>query len=110
LEFAARAVAIRFPLVQPGFQGKNLAHNLALVDALRAIADKQRVTVAQVAIAWVLKRGKDIVPLVGARRERLHEALGALDVQLDAAGLERIGNAVPPGAAAGTRYAEVIMG
>jgi aryl-alcohol dehydrogenase-like predicted oxidoreductase len=91
----------------PRFSGENLDRNLALVDALRAIAADKGVTVAQVAIAWVLSRGEDIVPLIGARtRERLDEALGALDVELDAADLERIEAAVPPGAAAGARYDE----
>jgi aryl-alcohol dehydrogenase-like predicted oxidoreductase len=91
----------------PRFSGENLDTNLALVDALRAIAADTGATVAQVAIAWVLSRGEDIVPLIGARtRERLDEALGALDVELGAADLERIEAAVPPGAAAGARYDE----
>ena len=64
-------------------QGENLDRNLALVEALRAVAAAKGVTVAQVAIAWVLAQGADIVPLVGARRrDRLTEALGALDVAL----------------------------
>ncbi|MDP9681662.1 aryl-alcohol dehydrogenase-like predicted oxidoreductase [Streptomyces griseoviridis] len=89
----------------PRFQGDNLRHNLDLVEALRKIAEDRGVTVAQIAIAWVLGRGTDIVPLVGARtRERLAEALGALDVTLDAADLAAIEEAVPPGAAAGERY------
>jgi aryl-alcohol dehydrogenase-like predicted oxidoreductase len=58
-------------------------------------------------IAWVLSRGQDIVPLIGARtRERLAEALGALDVELTSDDRERVERAVPPGAAAGTRYDE----
>ena len=66
--------------------------------------------VAQIAVAWVLSRGEDIVPLVGARtRERLTESLGALDVTLDADDLAAIERAVPPGAAAGARYPEPIM-
>ncbi|MFL5844859.1 MAG: aldo/keto reductase [Solirubrobacteraceae bacterium] len=90
----------------PRFQGENLERNLALVEALRGIADEQGATVAQLAIAWVLSRGEDIVPLVGARRrDRLEEALGALDVTLSPADLERIDAAVPAGAAAGDRYA-----
>lgn len=65
---------------------------------------------AQVAIAWVAGRGEDIVPLVGARRrERLSEALGALDLHLDAADLAAIEAAVPAGAAAGERYAAAQM-
>jgi aryl-alcohol dehydrogenase-like predicted oxidoreductase len=62
--------------------------------------------VAQVAIAWVLARGDDIVPLVGARRrDRLHEALGALELELSADDVRRLERAVPAGAAAGERYA-----
>jgi aryl-alcohol dehydrogenase-like predicted oxidoreductase len=89
----------------PRFQGENLRHNLALVEALRKVADGKGVSVAQIAIAWVLSRGEDIVPLVGARtRQRLAEALGALEVTLDEADLAAIEEAVPPGAAAGERY------
>ncbi len=89
----------------PRFQGENLEHNLALVEALREIADGKGVSVAQIAFAWVLSRGEDIVPLVGARRrDQLDEALGALDVELSADDLERIERAVPPDAAAGDRY------
>ncbi|WP_329569921.1 aldo/keto reductase [Kitasatospora sp. NBC_01266] len=94
----------------PRFQGENLTHNLSLVEALRAIAEAKGATVAQVAIAWVAGRGEDIVPLVGARRrERLSEALGALDLHLDAADLAAIEAAVPAGAAAGERYAAAQM-
>jgi aryl-alcohol dehydrogenase-like predicted oxidoreductase len=94
----------------PRFQGTNLDQNLVLADAIRTIADSKGVTVAQIAIAWVLSRGSDIVPLVGARRrDRLAESLGALAVILssdDVAALER---AVPKEAVAGTRYAEAQM-
>ncbi|EPJ38685.1 putative aldo-keto reductase 2 [Streptomyces afghaniensis 772] len=94
-----------FRAMSPRFQGDNLRHNLDLVEALRKIAEQKGVSVAQIAIAWVLARGEDIVPLVGARRrDRLTEALGALDVTLDAADLTAIEEAVPPGAAAGDRY------
>ncbi|WP_329151436.1 aldo/keto reductase [Streptomyces sp. NBC_01456] len=89
----------------PRFQGENLDRNLDLVDALRKIAEQKGVSVAQIAIAWVLSRGEDIVPLVGARRrDRLTEALGALDVALDAEDLTAIERAIPIGAAAGDRY------
>jgi aryl-alcohol dehydrogenase-like predicted oxidoreductase len=89
----------------PRFQDKNLDTNLALVDRLRAIADSIGASVAQVAIAWVLAQGNDIVPLVGARRrDRLTEALGALEVKLTAAHLADLAKAFPPGAAAGGRY------
>jgi aryl-alcohol dehydrogenase-like predicted oxidoreductase len=94
----------------PRFARENRARNLALVDALRDIAQAKGATVAQVAIAWVLGRGEDIVPLVGARtRERLNEALGALEVKLDADDLGALESAVPPGAAAGDRYPEAQM-
>jgi aryl-alcohol dehydrogenase-like predicted oxidoreductase len=95
-----------FRAASPRFAAGNLGRNLALVDALREVADGKGVTVAQIAIAWVLSRGEDVVPLVGARRrDRLAESLGALDVVLDAADLAAIERAVPPGAAAGERYA-----
>jgi pyridoxine 4-dehydrogenase len=89
----------------PRFQGENLDRNLALVEALRAVATAKGATVAQVAIGWVLSRGEDIVPLVGARRrDRLAEALGALTLDLTADDLAQIEQAVPLGAAAGERY------
>ncbi|GAA2135250.1 aldo/keto reductase [Kitasatospora kazusensis] len=94
----------------PRFQGDNLAHNLSLVEALRAIAEAKGASVAQVAIAWVSSRGADIVPLVGARRrDRLTEALGALDVTLSQADLDAIEAAIPAGAAAGERYSAAQM-
>lgn len=99
-----------FRSVSPRFQGENLQHNLNLVDALRKIAEQKGVTVAQIAIAWVLSRGEDIVPLIGARtRERLTESLGALDVTLDEADLAAIEEAVPADAAAGDRYPSAQM-
>ncbi|MFD0311919.1 aldo/keto reductase [Streptomyces sp. NPDC127119] len=94
----------------PRFQGDNLRHNLDLVEALRKIAEQKGASVAQIAIAWALSRGEDIVPLVGARtRERLTEALGALDVGLDTADLTAIEEAVPAGSAAGDRYPSAQM-
>jgi aryl-alcohol dehydrogenase-like predicted oxidoreductase len=94
-----------FRSVSPRFRAGNLDRNLALADALRVVADAKGVTVAQLAIGWVLSRGADIIPLVGARRrERLTEALGALAVTLTAEDLAQIERAVPAGAAAGDRY------
>ncbi len=91
----------------PRFRPENLDRNLALVEALRAIADQKGATVAQIAIGWLLTRGDDIVPLVGTtRRARLAEALAALELQLTDADLEAIERAAPPGAAAGDRYDE----
>ena len=89
----------------PRFSDDNLAHNLALVEALRAVAEEKGVSVAQIAIAWVMAKGDDIVPLVGARRrDRLAEALAAATLTLGADDLARIEEAVPAGAAAGARY------
>jgi aryl-alcohol dehydrogenase-like predicted oxidoreductase len=94
----------------PRFQGANLDANLALVDKLRAIAEGIGASVAQIAIAWVAAQGPDIVPLVGARRrDRLTEALGALDVKLSTDDLARLAKALPPGAAAGERYPEAAL-
>jgi aryl-alcohol dehydrogenase-like predicted oxidoreductase len=91
----------------PRFQGENLDSNLALVEKLRAIAGEVGASPAQVAIAWVAAQGKDILPLVGARRrDRLSEALGALEVKLTPIQLAALANAFPPGAAAGARYPE----
>jgi aryl-alcohol dehydrogenase-like predicted oxidoreductase len=91
----------------PRFQGENLGANLRLVEALRAVAADLGATVAQVAVAWVLTRGDDIVPLVGARtRERLAESLGAVAVKLGPDELGRIEAAVPAEAVAGSRYPE----
>lgn len=90
----------------PRFQGENLARNLALVEALGAIAKSKGISVSQLAIAWVASRGSDIVPLIGARRrDRLAEAVAALDVSLSAEDLAAIEAVVPPDAAAGSRYA-----
>jgi pyridoxine 4-dehydrogenase len=99
-----------FRTMSPRFQGANLNKNLALVEPLRAIADDLGVSVAQVAIAWVAAQGRDIVPLVGARRrDRLTEALGALDITLTSAHSAALNTAFPPGVAAGTRYGEEQM-
>ncbi|MET8450713.1 aldo/keto reductase [Streptomyces sp. NPDC005209] len=105
-----RLAANDFRAYSPRFQGDNLRHNLGLVEALREIAEQKGVSVAQIAIAWVLSRGEDIVPLVGARtRERLTESLGALDVTLTEADLTSIEAAVPADAAAGDRYPTAMM-
>jgi aryl-alcohol dehydrogenase-like predicted oxidoreductase len=91
--------------MSPRFQGANLDTNLALVERVRAIAATKGVSVAQIAIAWVMAQGADIVPLVGARtRTRLSEALGAVDVVLTPDDLAALAAAVPPQAVAGARY------
>jgi aryl-alcohol dehydrogenase-like predicted oxidoreductase len=89
----------------PRFQGENLQRNLALVDALERVAAERGATTAQFALAWVLSRGADIVPLIGTKRtDRLAEALGALELTLSPAELAAIESAVPASAVAGTRY------
>jgi len=94
----------------PRFDAVNRAHNLALVDALRARAEARGATVAQIAIAWVLAQGEDIVAVVGARtRERLEEALGAERFELSSDELADLERAVPPDAAVGDRYAPAQM-
>jgi aryl-alcohol dehydrogenase-like predicted oxidoreductase len=89
----------------PRFTGDNLERNLELVETLRTVAAARSATVAQIAIAWALSQGEDVVPLVGARRrDRLDEALGALDVELTEGDLAQIEEAIPANAAAGERY------
>jgi aryl-alcohol dehydrogenase-like predicted oxidoreductase len=100
---AAGDVRVRMPRFRP----ENLERNLALVDALGAIAEAKGATVAQLAIAWVLTRGPDIVPVVGTtRRNRLAEAVDALGLELSEDDLAAIERAAPPGAVAGDRYDE----
>jgi aryl-alcohol dehydrogenase-like predicted oxidoreductase len=96
-----------FRVHSPRFQAGNIDTNLKLVERLRAIANDLDASVAQVAIAWVAAQGTDILPLVGARRrDRLNEALGALDLKLTPAQLTALATAFPPGVAAGGRYPE----
>ncbi|OGP50285.1 MAG: aldo/keto reductase [Deltaproteobacteria bacterium RBG_13_43_22] len=90
----------------PRFRNDNLTRNLRLVEALASFSDQKGISVAQAAIAWVLARGEDVVPLVGARRrESLQEALGALDSLLTDEDLSRIESAIPAERVAGQRYA-----
>jgi aryl-alcohol dehydrogenase-like predicted oxidoreductase len=94
----------------PRFSQENLGHNLALVEVLRRVAEAKGCTVAQLAIAWVVAQGSDIVALVGARtRERLAEALPALELTLTADDLAEIEKAVPAGSARGDRYPSAFM-
>ena len=94
----------------PRFQEENLRRNRELVRALEVIAKEKGATTAQLAIAWVLYRGDDIIPLIGARnRQRLQESLSALDLTLTEEELARIERAVPAERVAGTRYAEAQM-
>ncbi|MGW4531451.1 aldo/keto reductase [Nocardia sp. NPDC004340] len=94
----------------PRFQGENLDANLLLVEALGKIAAARGVSVAQLAIAWALSRGIDIVPLIGARKpERWAEAVAAVDIRLSDAELATIEAAVPADRVAGGRYAPAQM-
>jgi aryl-alcohol dehydrogenase-like predicted oxidoreductase len=89
----------------PRFQGENLRHNVALVDRLATVARDKGCTLSQLALAWLLSRGDDVVPIVGTKHRRyLEENAEAEHVQLTAEDLERIEAIVPPGAAAGERY------
>ena len=99
-----------FRTLSPRFQEGNVEQNLALVEALRRVAQEKDATVAQLAIAWVAAQGTDIVPLVGARRrERLAEALGAQQVLLTPEDLAAIEAAMPKDAAAGERYPAAML-
>jgi aryl-alcohol dehydrogenase-like predicted oxidoreductase len=92
----------------PRFQGENFDRNLALVDRIGEIASEKGVTKSQLALAWVLAQGDDIVPIFGTkRRSYLADNLGAVDVVLSPADLARIEVVAPKGAAAGERYPEV---
>jgi aryl-alcohol dehydrogenase-like predicted oxidoreductase len=89
----------------PRFRAENLERNLDLLAALEQIAQEHGVTTAQLAIAWVISRGTDIIPLIGTkRRDRLAEALGALDLRLTPADLAALEAAIPAGQVAGDRY------
>jgi pyridoxine 4-dehydrogenase len=99
-----------FRTYSPRFQDGNVDKNLALVEALRAVAISRGVSVAQIAIAWVAAQGQDIVPLIGARRrDRLAEALGAVSVRLSSDDLSAIARAMPVEAVAGGRYAPEML-
>ena len=91
----------------PRFKGENREQNERLVEALRSMAAEKGVTPTQLAIAWVLARSASLIPVIGARtRAQLDESLGALQVDLSPADLDRIAEAVPASAVAGTRYDE----
>ncbi len=94
----------------PRFQGENFRRNLALVDKVRAFATEKGCTPGQLALAWVLAQGEDLVPIPGTKRRRyLEENVGALDVRADPGELAEIDAVLPPGSAVGTRYPEAMM-
>jgi len=94
----------------PRFSAENRERNLQLVEHLRELAQRKGATVAQVATAWVLARGQDVVALIGARtRERLHESLGALALQLSDEEIAALARAIPHDAVIGERYPQPQM-
>jgi aryl-alcohol dehydrogenase-like predicted oxidoreductase len=94
----------------PRFTAENLSRNLGLAASVESMAREKGATPGQVALAWVLAQGQDIVPIPGTKQAgRIDENVGALDVRLSAADVARLSAALPPGAAAGTRYAEPLM-
>ena len=94
----------------PRFHGENFTRNLALVDKVKALAADKGCTPAQLALAWVLAQGNDVLAIPGTKkRSRLDENLGALDIQLSAAELAAIEAVFPPDAASGTRYVSAMM-
>ena len=94
----------------PRFQGENFQKNLDLVERVEEIARRKQCTPAQLALAWLLAQGEDIVPIPGTKQRRyLEENVGALDVELTSADLEEIEEVAPKGAAAGDRYHEAGM-
>src|SRR5437868_9858877 len=99
-----------FRKFHPRFQGENFARNIALVREVEAMASEKGCTTAQLALAWVLAEGEDVVPIPGTKRVRyLDENIGALDVKLSDEDLKRLDEILPPGAAAGPRYPERSM-
>ena len=94
----------------PRFAAENLAHNLALVHRIDEVSRRKGCTPGQLALAWLLAQGEDIVPIPGTKRkERLLENIGALAIDLTATDLAQISAAIPAGAAAGLRYPEAQM-
>jgi aryl-alcohol dehydrogenase-like predicted oxidoreductase len=97
-----------FRRAHPRFQGENFERNLELLAGVRELAAEKAVTPAQLALAWVLHRGEDIVPIPGTtRRARLEENVAALDIALSPAEIARLDAALPVGATAGERYANM---
>ena len=97
-----------FRRASPRFEGENFDRNLALVERVGEIAGEKGVTPGQLALAWVLAQGEDLVPIPGTKRLRyLEENVAAAAIELSPEDLRRIDEAAPPGAAAGERYADM---
>jgi aryl-alcohol dehydrogenase-like predicted oxidoreductase len=89
----------------PRFQGENLERNLEIVDAVRELAQEKGLAPAQLALAWVLARGEDVVPIPGTkRREYLEQNVAASEIELTEEDLQRLDEIAPPGVTAGDRY------
>ncbi len=99
-----------YRLTTPRFQEDNFQRNLDLVERVRAIAQEKRCSAAQLALAWVLAKGDDIIPIPGTKRRKyLQDNIGAIDVRLTSEDLARIEEIVPPGSFTGSRYPEAMM-
>jgi aryl-alcohol dehydrogenase-like predicted oxidoreductase len=99
-----------FRRYSPRFQGENFYRNLELVEKVKEIAVQKNCTPAQLALAWLLAKGEDIIPIPGTKQQaRLAENVGAVEVALSAEEMQQIEAIVPIGSAAGTRYPEAIM-
>jgi aryl-alcohol dehydrogenase-like predicted oxidoreductase len=94
----------------PRFQGENFARNFAIVDGIREVADAKGCTPAQLALAWLLNRHDNVIPIPGTSSlKRLEENVRAAEIRLSDQELEQIESIAPPGAAAGTRYDSAMM-
>jgi aryl-alcohol dehydrogenase-like predicted oxidoreductase len=92
----------------PRFQGENFERNMQIVDRVREIAEEKSATPAQIALAWVLRQGEDIVPIPGTKRRKyLEENVAATEIELDEDDLRRLDEAAPPGQTAGDRYPDM---
>lgn len=99
-----------FRRMSPRFQGENFQKNLEIVQRVEEMAEEKHCTPAQLALAWVLAKGKDVVPIPGTKRRKyLDENLAALEISLTAADFARLDGIAPPGVAAGARYPDEYM-
>jgi aryl-alcohol dehydrogenase-like predicted oxidoreductase len=99
-----------FRRYSPRFQGENFYRNLQMVEKIKAIAAQKQCTPAQLALAWLLTQGEDIIPIPGTKRQvRLNENVDAVNIELTTEELQQIEEIAPLGVAAGTRYPEAIM-
>jgi aryl-alcohol dehydrogenase-like predicted oxidoreductase len=108
IDDTSQLAADDFRRSQPRFTDANISRNRGIVEAVTQVAENSDVTPAQVALAWVLARGYDVVPIPGTKRVRyLEDNVAAVDVVLDDEQLHTLDDAAPPGAAAGDRYADM---